>query len=226
MPYTATLCRRCPILPRIHPSGRRPRPLNSKPDRPELRMETSPQTPKRSTLTLRDLWCCQLYLFAHFFRLSPSLKTSQIMICLPPIICLGQAVYLLCHQWITSKATLAFFIAASLGCTFDFVVISVLCCGLIWFFGTVLACQGIPTELEMVTCCQGNRRLVLHRNDVYSLANEINYIYIVAKSKYVIIPKPAFATVLDAQAYYEQISDWWRGETLYQEGVWPPRPQR
>lgn len=190
-------------------------------------METSPQYPECFTLTAKDLWRYQVYALMHFSMLSPNLKMLQIAPIIWLIWCFGKAAYEFVHLWIAARFAplyLLYLIGAILFVFFNLVILYGITHFIMWLRVKHFTFRDFKCIPEMLGFYQGSKLRIIRRQEISSLANEVDYIYINAKDRY-IIPKYAFATDLDAQAYYKYLYDWWQREALDPTGVWPPAPQ-
>ena len=187
-------------------------------------METPPQSPQQYTLTSEDFWRYQLYALTHFSILSPNLKTAQIMIFIWPAICLGKAAYALVHLWIATRFAPLYLIGAILFVFFNLAILYGITHFIMWLRVKYFTFRDFKCIPEMLGFYQGSKLRVIRRKEIYSLVNAVDYIYIIAKDRY-IVPKRAFKTDSDAQEYYKYLYDWWQRESLDLRGVWPPAPQ-
>ncbi len=197
-------------------------------------METPPRSPECFTLTAKDLWRYQLYALMHFSRLSPRLKIAQGMIFIWPAYMLAETIRTFVHLWIAGTfspgdliAAVIWLVAAVSFTIFNGAILLGAVVLVVWVRSRLIDFHDFDCKLETLTFYQNSKMLNIRRHEIYLLANAINDIYIIAKSRYIIIPKRAFLTDSKAQAYYQYLYDWWqkKSQTPDTTGVWPPAPQ-
>ena len=183
--------------------------------------ETTLQFLLRYTLTQKDQWRYYQYMLSHLDAISPLRKGRVVAFIFCEIIALGVMAYNFWQMWMRTGAVpwpLVVFLVIMVIAGITPPLISSL-------FSKTNTFYAFRFGTEQITYHQGSQVRVIRRQDIYTLTDAIEYIYIHTKTGFLIIPKRAFATISEAQAYYEQMAHWWRGEVLTQEGVWPPRPQ-